>query len=368
LKPAAARAIRLGIDLTACRGRRDGMATVGIQLARALCARGDLECVLFCATSAPSGLDRCGLVVASGHTRELVNKLLWLPIAEGRAGLDAVLYPYWPSPPVRLPSAPPALVFVHDLAFRLLPWAVPTSTRLYMSALLPKAVDRAAAVLVPSETTRSDLCAAYPFGGLSERVYVVGEGAVSLPPAAPPAGLEPGFLLAVGTIEPRKNYRGLAAGYRRLRAMMPAAPPLVIAGGVTPAGTDAAESLGREAGVVLLGHADDAMLSALYHDAAALVFPSYYEGFGLPLLEAMSQGLPAVVSNRGSLPEVAGAAALVVDPDDHEGLAVAMRRLLSDAALRVTLAEAGRSRARAYGWQRAAAAVREVLDAVLASR
>ena len=240
--------------------------------------------------------------------------------AEDRAGTrcDAILYPYWPSPPLRRRGAPPAAVFVHDLAFRMRPQEVPWQQRLYFRALLPPALRNAAAVLVPSESARQDLLDLYRVGGLESRVEVIPEG---LPPAVPPGplpeGLEPGFILAVGTIEPRKNYPRLLMAFRRMRGRQgslpfiingrPGVPQLVIAGRPGWAYGDTLQRIAAEPGVRYLGHVDEPTLSALYEAASVLAYPSLYEGFGLPLLEAMARGLPAVVGAAGALPELAWA-------------------------------------------------------------
>jgi alpha-1,3-rhamnosyl/mannosyltransferase len=165
----------------------------------------------------------------------------------------------------------------------------------------------------------------------------------------------------VGTIEPRKNVTGLIAAYERLLAVMPNAPHLVLAGAVAPG----AQSLLRASSTATAriesrGYVPDDQLKALYQSASMLVLPSFEEGFGIPVAEAMSIGVPVVVSNRGSLRETAGDAALTVDPDDHAALAAAMQRVLHDEPLRRRMVEAGITRARAHD---PAAAARRVLDA-----
>ncbi|TMF42564.1 MAG: glycosyltransferase family 4 protein [Chloroflexi bacterium] len=186
-----------------------------------------------------------------------------------------------------------------------------------------------------------------------------------------PQGIEPGFILAVGTIEPRKNYPRLLAAYRKLRSHPGAVPivigrragvpQLVIAGRPGWAYGDTLDRIQAEPGVKYLGHVDEPTLAALYENASVLALPSLYEGFGLPLLEAMARGVPAVIGRSGALPELAGGTAVEVDPEDVDAIAGALERLLSDGALRKKLGEAGRQRSAAFTWDRAAAETVEVL-------
>ena len=356
------------VDLTACHRPRVGMVTLSLELTRALLAQpGDQEWVLLASRERIPGLD--APFILSPYRHEVLNKLVWMPPVEAALGAAAILYPYWPSPPRRRAGAPPAAVFVHDLAFRLHPEGVPWQQRLYMGWMLPRALRSAGAVLVPSQATRRDLLDAYPWVP-SERVHAVPEGAGHLlgEPARLPLGLAPrGFLLSVGTVEPRKNAVRLVQAYARLRQRMPDAPELVLVGG-EPYWADArALALLRETpGVRHLGHVDDATLLGLYRGALALAFPSLYEGFGLPLVEAMREGLPALVGNRGALPELAGGAALEVDPESVDDLADGLRRLVEDGALRRRLGATGRRRAAAFTWEAAAARVLEILRGLAA--
>jgi glycosyltransferase involved in cell wall biosynthesis len=356
----------LGIDLTACWRPRVGMSTVAMRLTEHLLAAGGPQrrFTVFCSRERPAGLEsaRCRAVL-SPHRHEVLNKLRWLPAVEADAGLDAILYPYWPCPPRRRSAAPPAAMIVHDVAFRARPREVPWQQRVYMGGILPGALRRAAVVLAPSQATRRDLVEHFRLPGLADRVRVVPEGwsLGEVEPGPLPDGLAPGYLLAVGTIEPRKNYPRLLAAYRLLKARG-GAPRLVVVGRVGWAYGSALDDLRAESGVQLLGHVDDPTLRALYRAAAVLAFPSLYEGFGLPLLEAMAEGLPAVVGNAGALPELAGDAALLVDPTDVEAIADGLGRALGDSDLRSLLAAAGPRRAARYAWSAAAEATLEALD------
>ena len=359
---------RFAIDVTACWRPRVGMVTVATELTQALVSERDGDAyTLLCSRERPPSLRDldCDAVLAP-YRHELALKLRWLPVVEAEVAGDAILYPYWPSPPRRRPGAPPAAVFVYDLAFRLRPAEVPWQQRAYLGSILRPALEQAAAVLVISERTRQDLLDFYPVPGLDSRVSVVPLG-YTKPQATSrlPAGLEPGFVLAVGTIEPRKNYPRLLSAYRALRSRIQA-PPLVIAGRPGWAYGDTLDRIQSEPGVRYLGHVDDATLGALYDSASVLAFPSLYEGFGLPLLEAMARGLPAVAGNVGAMPELAGGAAVFVDPEDVEAIAAGLQQLLDDSALRAGLAAAGRKRAAGYTWQRSADLTRKVLRSIAA--
>ena len=366
---------RFAIDVTACwRPMRVGMTTVAIELSKALVAHREKDNItLLCSRERPHDLEglECEAVL-SPYRHELNLKMRWLPAIEPQLESDAILYPYWPSPPFRRHDAPPAAIFVHDLAFRLRPQEVPWQQRAYMGTVLGPALRNAAAVLVPSDSTRRDLLELYTIPSLESKVTVIAEGLpASVAPGPLPEGIEPGFILAVGTVEPRKNYPRLLAAFRLMRGRhgsppfiingRPGVPQLVIAGRPGWAYGDTLQRMAAEPGVRYLGHVDEPTLAALYESASVLAFPSLYEGFGLPLLEAMSRGVPAVVGAVGALPELALGAAITVKPDDVDAIAGGLERLLSDAQLRQELGDEGRRRAAGFTWDRAADQTLEVL-------
>jgi glycosyltransferase involved in cell wall biosynthesis len=156
------------------------------------------------------------------------------------------------------------------------------------------------------------------------------------------------YFLSVGDIQPRKNLARVIRSVQRVRQELPEVS-LVLVGATYSAGEER-----PDAGVLLPGHVPDANLAALYSGATALVFPSLYEGFGLPVLEAMQCGTPVITSNTSSLPEVAGDAALLVDPTDEDALSQAMLDVLRDERLRLRLRCAGLERAAQFTWERCA--------------
>ncbi|MBI4806404.1 MAG: glycosyltransferase family 4 protein [Desulfovibrio sp.] len=179
-------------------------------------------------------------------------------------------------------------------------------------------------------------------------------------------GVTPGeYWLCVGTIEPRKNQKALFEAL----AALPGKRQLVLAGGRGWLMDDMARmvsELGVASRVKLTGYVDDEELAWLYANCLGFVYPSLFEGFGLPVLEAMSLGAPVITSNVSSLPEVAGDAAILVDPLDTGAIAAAMARLEGDGSLRASLREAGLARAASFSWESAAQVAAEAYDRVLA--
>ena len=248
-----------------------------------------------------------------------------------------------------------ATVTVHDLAPLVHPDAHHRRGRLAHGLMLRRAATRAGAVVVPSEATRADLHRHAP----GARVTVVPEAARELPAGGPlPAGVVPPYVLFAGTLEPRKHVVELAAAFL---AAAPEPWTLVVAGGMGWLGEPARArltELGRSPRVRLLGYVDDATLGALLSQAGLLAYPSSYEGFGLPVLEAMAAGTPVLTTTAAALAEVAGDAAVLLDldgPDPYRsGLQDALASTLADEALRADLVAAGRERAARYSWDRAA--------------
>ena len=283
------------------------------------------------------------------------------PVARALGPADVMLGPdfvTWRGPFAELPV-------IHDLAFVRFPGSVQRKNLIYLRRLVPRVLRRAAGVVTVSETMRAEI--SDHFGFERERIFVVPNGCDPTEPTGA-SGFDPGYLLSVGTLEPRKNLGRLLDAYEVLRSRRPDIPPLVVAGG--PGWRNAGELAARIAavpGVTALGYVPDERLAALYRDASALVFPSLYEGFGLPVVEAMAAGLPVVTSDRGALGEVAGDAALFVDPLDPEAIAAGIDRILDDAPLRARLADAGRLRAQGFTWTGSGAALLAALEAAAAA-
>lgn len=261
------------------------------------------------------------------------------------------------------------LLTVHDLAFLVHPECAVPSLGWYLRRAVPRSIARADLLLADSENTRRDLiCLMGVSPGRVEVLYPGVEPAfrplaqASREAARARYGLPERFLLTVGTIEPRKNLprllEALSGLPERLRL------PLVVVGrpGWLYEETFAAvERYGLQREVRFLGFVPQEDLPALYNLALALVYPSLYEGFGLPPLEAMACGTPVLTSSVSSLPEVVGEAAVLVDPADVSSIREGLRRLLEDGELRTRLREQGLARAREFTWEKAAGRLREII-------
>ncbi len=257
---------------------------------------------------------------------------------------------------------------VHDLIFRSLPEHHKPLNRWYLNATMPLYCKRADHIIAVSEATRRDLMGAYHLP--PEKITVVYEAAAPHFRPQPQAaqdrvratyGLPESYLLYVGTIEPRKNLERLLSAWAPLY-LAGECPPLVIVGrrGWLSDGFFAAlDACPAHDGVILTGYVQDADLPALYSAATIFVFPSLYEGFGLPILEAMACGTPVICSNGSSLPEVAGDAALTVDPMDVDAMRATLRELALDLALQSELTARGMQQASGFSW---AQAVKQTLD------
>ena len=261
----------------------------------------------------------------------------------------------------------PVVVTVHDIGFVHHPQSVTPDVR-RMARLLPDILRRAAAIITVSKFTCEELVTWLP--EVADRVAVIHNGshARAAPAAAPPDGpASPPYALMLGTLEPRKNLP-LALDALRILRRRGVDLRLVLAGGRS-ALLDVPALLRKrglgEPEVTRTGYIDDARVSALLAGARTLVFPSLYEGFGMPLLEGMEAGVPVVGVRAGATPETVGDAGLLVDPGDAEGFADAMERAAFDEDLRARLIPAGKAQAAKFTWKRAAAATLDLYRRVV---
>jgi glycosyltransferase involved in cell wall biosynthesis len=287
------------------------------------------------------------------------------PRLEWLLHFDVLFAPNFVPPPTRTRRL---VVTVHDLAFKLFPETAPVA-RASWQRRFEEALREAAEVIAVSEATRRDLLRLYSLPPENVSVVPLGVDLDVFRPAAAESveevrvryGITDDYLLFLGGIEPRKNLVALVEAFESLTDVPPAG--LVFAGPAVawnPRGSrilhSALDALSPEIKrrIVLTGYVSQEDKVALLSGARALVLPSLYEGFGLPILEAMACGTPVLTSNRSALPETAGGAALLVDPTDTAAIAEGIRRLLTDGALRQELRTRGLTRAGGFDWRQTA--------------
>lgn len=267
------------------------------------------------------------------------------------------------------------IITVHDLSFIHYPEYITAASRRYYNAQIEDSVKRSDHILADSQATKRDLMDILDVPAPKITVHLLGvdERFRPLPsevsrPVIRALGLPDEYILFVGTIEPRKNLVGLARAYRDLLLEMADLPKLVIAGRL---GWHTEELMAdfADAGInrqVIFRHAlADEQLPALYNHALALVMPSFYEGFGLPALEAMACGATPIVSRAASLPEIVGDVGLLFDPHDTAAIAQALKKALTDSAWRERQSQAGLERARMFSWRTTAGIVQKSYEAAL---
>jgi glycosyltransferase involved in cell wall biosynthesis len=264
---------------------------------------------------------------------------------------------------------------LHDLAFRLHPETFTSLNRWYLSVMMPRFLRAADAIVVDSESTKRDAMRLYRVSQEKLRVVLPGvksifrpvTDTVRLEKVRSRYALPKRFILHVGTVEPRKNLPTL---FEALKYLPLGDVRLVVAGRKGWSWEEIfvrLARLGLESQVVFTGFVADDDLPALYSLAEVLAYPSFYEGFGLPPLEAMACGTPVVASNSSSLPEVVGDAAILVAPGDVGGWKEALERLLTSAGLRGVLRERGLHRVSRFTWEAAAVKTREVYREIYAN-
>lgn len=268
--------------------------------------------------------------------------------------------------PLCLGSSIASVVTIHDLVWQRFPETMPWLGLQLERMLMPPALNKADAVIAVSGSTSSELQQSFP--ACAAKVRTVYE-APFLDLADEP-GPEGDYFLFVGTIEPRKNLMRLLSAYAAYQAQAVQPLPLKICGG-KGWGLPELESKLRELGVQdrvqILGYVADDQLPGLYRGARALLIPSLYEGFGLPIVEACSQGTPVLTANRGAMAEVAGEAALTVNPEDERDMAQALLALTQDLEMVAALQSRALRRAGEFSWDRAAAETLSVMEACLQS-
>jgi glycosyltransferase involved in cell wall biosynthesis len=355
--------LRILVDYRPALRHRTGVGEYAHNLAAALARRTDIHVTLFSSSwkdrlppHAVPGTASVDARVPVSLLNFAWHRLSWPPVENLGADTDVV----WSLHPLLIPTLTAAqVVTVHDLYFLDHPEATVREIRRDYPRLAASHAAKADAVIVNSEYTRAlvERRLAVP----ADRIAVCYPGAPAWRVREEP--VEPGPILHIGTIEPRKNVEKVVGAYQALKSLLPGAPPLVFAGQVDVPVQDPPDPAIR-----FLGYVEEDERLELYRRASMLVIASKDEGFGLPALEAMTIGLPVVAADRGSLPEVLGGAGILVDPDRPAEIAQAMQRLLSDPALRREQAAKGVARAIDFNWEASASRLAKAFADALARK
>jgi glycosyltransferase involved in cell wall biosynthesis len=319
-------------------------------------------------------------VTAAGNQRVVRRRILvperWLTIAWHRLRLpvpverfigdvDLVHAPDFVAPP----SQAPAIVTIHDLSYLITPDFAYPNLRRYLSQAVPRTLARVNRIVAVSQTTASDLSKHYRID--PDRIAVIPNGVDPMfrPPDPDKArqtvarhGVREPYFLIVGTIEPRKNHQALLQAFEQVHTANPDVS-LVIAGSPGWLSEPIMDSIWQHAQRLPVQHlrdVDDAALPAFYARSIALIYPSWYEGFGLPVVEAMACGTAVITSDRGATAEVAGDCALLISPDDTGSIARAMAQVYGDPELRARQIDRGMDQSKQFSWDSAASAYRRL--------
>jgi glycosyltransferase involved in cell wall biosynthesis len=385
----AERTLRIAIDYTAAINQNAGIGRFVRGLVDALLELDESNSYLLLYASPNRGASPRFPRTGNASRRRLRLSERWLNIFWHR--LRAPLPIDWLTGPVDIYHSPDfvlppvrgarGILTVHDLAFLLYPECAHEHLRAYLERTVPRSVARADFVVADSENTRNDVICL--LGVPPEQVAVVPGGVdPAFQPVADPErhralrarlGLddETPFILFVGVIEPRKNLVGLMDAFAILKSRQTLPHKLLLVGrkGWLCEGiVEHAERSPVREDIVFAGFVPDGDLATLYSAAQIFAFPSHYEGFGLPVLEAMACGTPVVASRASSLPEVVGDAGFQVDPDDSEQLAAALELLALNPNVRDDMRRRGLERAARFTWQASASRLLDVYRRVAAAR
>jgi glycosyltransferase involved in cell wall biosynthesis len=305
-----------------------------------------------------------------------IGRLFWsasvLPARAKKLHADVFWGPAHRLPPW-LPASLPRVLTIHDLVWRRAPETMRFKGLIAERLLMGPAIRKADIVCAVSQATADDIAEFY--SAVRGRIRLVPPPVNSLAArsdvAASGAPFDEPYVLFVGTFEPRKNIAGLIGAFARLPEAVRAANRLVLCGGKGWR-SESPLALAAQAGVAdrvtVMGRTGDTGLAALYAHARGLALPSFFEGFGLPIVEAQRFGLPVLTSDRSSMPEVAGEGALFADPYDTGAIASALERLLCDDALHAELSKKALSNSARFSAEKSAVAMEEALDQAIALR
>ena len=360
--------LRIAIDAHAVGAKLGGNESYAVNLIEALAQIDRINNYTVYVTT-DAGRDRFDRRWSNFNVRSTLphTPLIRIPLtlsAELRKNPVDVLHVQFTAPPF---CPCPTVVSIHDLSFEHLPQTFKRRSRTQLRLTVRHSARRAARILSLSEHTRRDIISTY--GIAPERVSAIPIAAPShfarveddseLQRVRHNYGIHGDYILSVGSIQPRKNLVRLVKAYASLRDANSGdkLPKLVLVGKCAWLYDETLRSLdetGVRESVVLTGYVPEKDLPALYSSALCFIYPSYFEGFGLPPLEAMKCGAPVIVGNKTSLPEVVGDAAIAVDPFDVDAIAGAIKHVIEDPALRNELSFKGQQRASAFDWRETA--------------
>jgi glycosyltransferase involved in cell wall biosynthesis len=354
--------VRIGIEANALKNQA-GSGVLAHHLTADLQARGHEVIEFSHGFSSKGGARRSSWRRWMNGLRQVFWTQVTLPLAAARRRVDVLLCPAYVGP---LLSPVPLVLMVLDLTFLIEPQ---TGDRLYMrylQRLVPSLVKRARRVVTISQSAAGEIARLMPSAAGKVDVAYPGPGTTAAPTLPSPAIGAGKYVLMVGTLEPRKNYPRAIQAFALFRNQGFTDWKLLIAGGSGWAYDDIGKEidrLGLGDVVKVVGQVPAPTLSALYRDAGALFYPSLYEGFGFPILEAMAAGCPVVTSNRSSMAEVGDGAVQLVDPLDPQSMAAGLSAVAVDGARRAELVAKGRVRVRDFSWERFAGSVERALEA-----
>ncbi|MBL4606781.1 MAG: glycosyltransferase family 4 protein [Pseudomonadales bacterium] len=357
--------MKLGVDARLLSRPLTGIGRYTLEMCRALCKHPDLSLFLYSPAPIPAEVLR-GLepakIRAGSWDNTLLRQIWGISILPRLAKQDSVDIFWGPSHrlPRFLPSSTTKVVTIHDLVWKYAGETMRPLSRIRERYQMPLAVQMADLVFADSHATKTSIIESFPLSKNKINVVHLGVTHFDSNPSKEllrPLNIKRPYFLFVGTLEPRKNLERLLAAFSQLPSHSRKNIDLVIAGGAGWGKVDIenkVKELKLSSHVHLLGYVSDQTLNALYKHSKFLVMPSLYEGFGLPLVEAMAHGVPVLSSNNSSMPEVAGEAGFLVDPLDVNSIAHGLTEMINNDSLRNNLAAKAKLNVQRFNWDKSA--------------
>lgn len=354
--------MRIGIDARSLSEPITGIGRYTLNLLQEMVSDNSHEWILYSHRPLLHGdWDRENVTVCTWNLPKWARalRMLWaqsiLPIMAKKDNIDL----FW-SPAHRLPrylsSSITSVVTIHDLVWKHAPETMRPLSQKLDAKLMPEAIRMSDWVISVSKWTKNDLIVEVPEA--KQKTSVIYEaGSLEISPINSTHDFDKKYLLFVGTLEPRKNLPRLLKAYALLSHSIKNEYSLIITGGKGWGMDDIGRIIKRlniEKYVQVLGYLSDRELASVYQKSSVLLMPSLYEGFGLPLLEAMSVGVPVVTSNISSMPEIVGGSAVLVDPYSIDSIKIGIESVLNNSELRSKLSSAGYERSKLFSWKKAA--------------